>query len=437
MEILNRKVAELIPYEKNPRNNDKAVDRVAESIKQFGFKVPIVVDSSGIIITGHTRLKAAQKLGLETVPVIVADDLTQEQVTAFRLADNKVAEYSTWNEELLIEELMKCGEFNMEALGFDMDLLDQGADDLTQDEIPAVPKTAKTKPGQIWKLGRHRLICGDSTDPETIKRLTEGEEIDLWITDPPYNVALGQNGGHALRPSEARQIHRITDGLAIANDSWKNDQEFINFLVKAFGAAMTAVKPGGVFYIWYAGTQALNFILAAQDAGLEIRQNLIWVKSIFALGRQDYQWRHEPCLYGWKDGAAHYFVNDRKQSTVTEDGLDIDHMKKEELRDLLKSILTETPTTALYFEKPSRSVEHPTMKPVQLFGKQMQNSTRPGDKVLDTFGGSGTTLICAEQLGRQAFLVELDPKYCDVIVERWENLTGETAELVEVDNGNE
>lgn len=437
MEILNRKVAELIPYEKNPRNNDKAVDRVAESIKQFGFKVPIVVDSSGIIITGHTRLKAAQKLGLETVPVIVADDLTQEQVTAFRLADNKVAEYSTWNEELLIEELMKCGEFNMEALGFDMDLLDQGADDLTQDEIPAVPKTAKTKPGQIWKLGRHRLICGDSTDPETIKRLTEGEEIDLWITDPPYNVALGQNGGHALRPSEARQIHRRTDGLAIANDSWKNDQEFINFLVKAFEAAMTAVKPGGVFYIWYADTQALNFRLAAQDAGLEIRQNLIWVKSIFALGRQDYQWRHEPCLYGWKEGAAHYFVNDRKQSTVTEDGLDIEHMKKEELRDLLKSILTETPTTALYFEKPSRSVEHPTMKPVQLFGKQMQNSTRPGDKVLDTFGGSGTTLICAEQLGRQAFLVELDPKYCDVIVERWENLTGETAELVEVDNGNE
>lgn len=437
MEILNRKVAELIPYEKNPRNNDKAVDRVAESIKQFGFKVPIVVDSSGVIITGHTRLKAAQKLGLETVPVIVADDLTQDQVTAFRLADNKVAEYSTWNEELLIEELMKCGEFNMEALGFDMDLLDQGADDLTQDEIPAVPKTAKTKPGQIWKLGRHRLICGDSTDPETIKRLTEGEEIDLWITDPPYNVALGQNGGHALRPSEARQIHRRTDGLAIANDSWKNDQEFINFLVKAFEAAMTAVKPGGVFYIWYADTQALNFRLAAQDAGLEIRQNLIWVKSIFALGRQDYQWRHEPCLYGWKDGAAHYFVNDRKQSTVTEDGLDIEHMKKEELRDLLKSILTETPTTALYFEKPSRSVEHPTMKPVQLFGKQMQNSTRPGEKVLDTFGGSGTTLICAEQLGRQAFLVELDPKYCDVIVERWENLTGETAELVEVDNGNE
>lgn len=422
MKITDRKVAELIPYEKNPRNNDKAVDRVAESIKQFGFKVPIVVDSNGVIITGHTRLKAAQRLGMETVPVIVADDLTQEQVTAFRLADNKVAEYSTWNEELLIEELMKCGEFNMEALGFDMDILDQGADDLTQDEIPDLPKTARTKPGQIWKLGRHRLICGDSTDPETIRRLTEGEEIDLWITDPPYNIAYEG---------------KTKDKLKIENDSWKNDQEFINFLVKAFEAAMTAVKPGGVFYIWYADTQALNFRLAAQDAGLEVRQNLIWVKSIFALGRQDYQWRHEPCLYGWKDGAAHYFVDDRRQSTVTEDGLDLDHMKKEELRDLLKSILTETPTTALYFEKPSRSVEHPTMKPVQLFGKQMQNSTRPGEKVLDTFGGSGTTLICAEQLGRQAFLVELDPKYCDVIVERWEKLTGETAELVEVDDGNE
>lgn len=437
MNIEERRTADLIPYANNPRDNEKAVDAVAESIIQFGFKVPIVVDRGGVIIAGHTRAKAANKLGLETVPVIVADDLTEEQVTAFRLADNKVSEKATWNEELLIEELRKCGEFNMEALGFDMDILDKGAEDILQDDIPEPPKKAETKLGQIWQLGRHRLICGDSTDPETIARLTEGTEMDLWITDPPYNVALGQNGGHVLRPSEAKQLHRRTDGLAIENDAWQNDREFINFLHKAFEAAMTAVKPGGVFYIWYADTQALNFRLAAQEANLEVRQNLIWVKSVFALGRQDYQWRHEPCLYGWKEGAAHYFVNDRTQSTITEDGLDIDHMKKEEMRDLLKKILTEEPTTALYFDKPSRSAEHPTMKPVQLFAKQIENSTKPGDKVIDTFGGSGTTLICAEQLGRTAYIVELDPHYCDVIKKRWENLTGEEATLLEVEHGDE
>lgn len=437
MEIKNRKVEELIPYAGNPRDNDKAVDAVAESIKKFGFKVPIIVDSDGVIITGHTRLKAAQKLKLEMVPVIVADDLTPDQVTAFRLADNKVAEKATWNEDLLIEELKRCGEIDMVALGFDMDILDKGADDLTQDDVPEVPKTPRTRPGQIWKLGRHRLICGDSTDPEVINRLTDGEEMDLWITDPPYNVALGQNGGHVLRPSEAKQLHRRTDGLAIENDSWESDQEFINFLIKAFEPALHVLKAGGAFYIWYADTQALNFRLAAQESGMTIRENLIWVKSVFALGRQDYQWRHEPCLYGWKDGAAHYFVNDRTQSTVTEEGLDLEHMKKEELRDLLKSILTETPTTALYFEKPSKSVEHPTMKPVALFAKQIENSTRPGEKVIDTFGGSGTTLVCCEQLGRTCYSAELDPGYCDVIIKRWEKLTGEVAELVEVNHGDE
>ena len=413
MEIINMKPGDLVPYENNPRDNDKAVKYVAESIKKFGFKVPIIVDQNNTVITGHTRLKAAIEIGLERVPVIIADDLTEDQVTAFRLADNKVAEQAKWNEALLIEELKKCGEFDMEALGFDLDILDTGADDLKEDEVPATPKTAKTKPGQIWKLGRHRLICGDSTDAETIARLTDGEEMDLWITDPPYNIAYEG---------------KTKDKLTIENDAWQNDREFINFLHKAFDAAMTAVKPGGFFYIWYADTQALNFRLAAQEAGLEVRQNLIWVKSIFALGRQDYQWRHEPCLYGWKEGAAHYFVNDRTQSTVTEQGLDIEHMKKEELRDLVKAFL-ETPTTALYFDKPSRSAEHPTMKPVQLFAKQIQNSTKPGDRVLDTFGGSGTTLISAEQLGRTAYLCELDPHYCDVIIQRWENLTGEVAEL--------
>ena len=226
------------------------------------------------------------------------------------------------------------------------------------------------------------------------------EKADLLITDPPYNVALGMSGGHALRPSEAKQLHRRTDGKIIQNDSWENDEDFVQFLVRTYKSALSVMRDGAAFYIWYADTQALNFRLACKEAGMQVRQNLIWNKSVFTFGRQDYQWKHEPCLYGWKDGAGHDWFSDRKQTTVID------------------------------YEKPSKSELHPTMKPVGLFAYQIQNSTKDGDNVLDLFGGSGTTLIACEQLNRKAYLCELDTKYCDVILQRWENLTGKKAELI-------
>lgn len=217
------------------------------------------------------------------------------------------------------------------------------------------------------------------------------------MTDPPYNVALGQHD----RPSEAKQLHRRTDGLVIANDSWDNDEDFIEFLRSAFELGMDALKPGGAFYIWHADTQRMNFLKACERAGMTIRECLVWVKNVFTLGRQDYQWRHEPCLYGWKDGASHQWYSDRKQSTVLE------------------------------FDKPSSNSEHPTMKPIPLIAYQIENSSKEGDLVLDMFGGSGSTLIACEKLGRKCVTMELDPHYCDVIISRWEEMTGQRATLDE------
>lgn len=253
------------------------------------------------------------------------------------------------------------------------------------------------------------------------------DQIDLVVTDPPYNVALGTESGHALRPSEAKQLHRRTDGLVIANDDWENDEEFRAFLRSAFENVLTALKPGGAFYVWFASTRNFDFYEAAREAGMEIRQQLIWVKNIFALGRQDYQWRHEPCMYGWKEGAAHYFINSRNESTVYDDQPDLDKITKAEAVDLLRKIYDTEPQSVIREKKPAASKLHPTMKPVGLIGYQVANSSRRGDKVLDLFGGSGTTMIACEQLGRRCYMMEYDPHYCDVIIDRWETFTGKKA----------
>lgn len=338
MNIRDIRTCDLKPYENNPRLNEDAVDLVAASIDEFGFKQPIVVDKDLIIIAGHTRWKAAQKLGLETVPCIQADDLTPAQVKAYRLADNKVAEAAQWDLDALQFELEELDnmDFDMEPFGFETETFDEqiAEDDNFEPEIPEEPTT---KRGQCWMLGRHRLMVGDSTKRQDVEKLCSDATVDMVVTDPPYNVALGQH----MRPSEAKQLHRRTDGLVIDNDSWEDDEGFIEFLKVAFENMTEQLKAGGAFYIWYASTQSKNFLEAAERAGLNIRQTLIWNKNTFALGRQDYQWKHEPCLYGWKDGAAHYFVNTRNLVTVLEDteNLDIDSMKKDELKDLLKSIL--------------------------------------------------------------------------------------------------
>lgn len=379
-----KKTDELIPYVNNPRNNDQAVDAVASSIKNFGFKVPIVIDSKNEIINGHTRLKAAKKLGIEEVPVIVADDLTEDQIKAFRIADNKVAELADWDEELLLAELdmieMDMGQFNIDMSELD---LDDSSEEVVEDEFDDTPpEEPQAKYGDIYQLGRHRLMCGDSTSVEDVEKLVGGGVIvDMLLTDPPYNISYEG---------------KTEDALTIQNDSM-DDESFRQFLTNAFFAADNVMKKGAVFYIWHAGTEGYNFLGACRDVGWKVRECLIWNKNQMVMGRQDYQWKHEPCLYGWKDGASHLWASDRKQTTV------------------------------LDFDKPQRNGVHPTMKPIALFDYQIKNNTKGNDIVLDLFGGSGTTIMACEQNGRRGYSMELDPRYVDVIIKRWEDFTGEKA----------
>lgn len=387
MEIKDLKITDLKPYEKNPRMNDNAVPYVANSIKEFGFKVPIIIDKKNVIVAGHTRYKAAQQLGLETVPCIIADDLTPKQIKAFRLADNKTAEKAEWETEFLSDELKELLDVDMGAFGFE-DVLDDLEEELEAQEDDyemELPEDPRAKTGQIWQLGKHRLMCGDSTKKTDVLQLVGGCKMDILITDPPYNVSYEG---------------KTKDNLKIQNDNL-NSEDFRTFLRDAFKNADDVMREGAAFYIWYASSEAINFESACNDAGWKIRQNLIWEKNTFVLGRQDYQWNHEPCLYGWKDGAAHTWMSDRKQTTI------------------------------LKFNRPIRNDIHPTMKPIPLFNYQIKNSTRSGDKVLDLFGGSGTTIMACEQNGRTAYVMEYDPKYADAIIDRWQTYTGEKAVLLE------
>ena len=389
MNIEYWKTDDVKPYENNPRINDAAVDATANSIKEFGWKQPIVVDKEGVIIVGHTRLKAAKKLGMEEVPVLVAKDLSSEQADAYRLADNKTGEISEWNMDMLGDELSQIEDIDMTDFGFDddeLELQDENTDAEDDEFDGEIPENPTSKVGDIYKLGEHRLMMGDSTDPNQVKQLMDGEKADLLITDPPYNVALG------------KRVPR-TDGLVIANDDME-DEDFREFIKKAYISADANMKPGATFYIWHAESERLNFEGACNDIGWQVREILIWNKDSITFGRQDYQWKHEPCLYGWKDGASHFWNSDRKQTTV------------------------------LDFDRPTKSKLHPTMKPIPLFDYQIKNSSKRGQKVLDLFGGSGTTMIACEQNGRKAYLMEIDPKYADVIINRWEEFTGKKAEKI-------
>lgn len=418
MKIINLKTDQLIPYVNNPRHNEEAVDAVASSIAAFGFNVPIVLDKDHVIITGHTRRLAAIKLGLESVPCLIADHLTPAQVQAFRLADNRVAEIATWDDEMLQAELDQLAEAGIEMsdFGFTEEEL-ESLDDIAEDEAPEVDETEEpqTQPGDLYILGDHRLLCGDSTKPEDIATVMDGEQADLLLTDPPYNVEY---------------VGKTADALTIQNDSM-SAADFYAFLRDAFAAANTALKKGAAIYIWYATAEHFNFHSAVDAVGWSYRQQLIWVKNTIVLGRSDYQWQHEPCIYAHKPGATRYFTEARNESTVVEDRPDIKGMSKAELQQLCRELLNRdpVPTTVLREDKPVRSDIHPTMKPVKLFARLIINSSRKGDRVLDTFGGSGTTIMACEQLGRKARLLELDPKYCDAIVARWEQQTGRKAEL--------
>jgi site-specific DNA-methyltransferase (adenine-specific) len=393
MQIKEVAVDKLIPYAKNSRTHSvEQVAQIAASIKEFGFRNPILVDGVGII-AGHGRLMAAQKLGLDKVPTIDCSDMTASQKKAYIIADNKLAMNAGWDNEFLTLELkdLENEGFDLTLTGFDDKELDallnviQGTEGLTdEDDVPDTPIEPKTKLGDVYILGNHRLMCGDSCSVTDMQKLVNDRQVDMWLTDPPYNVAYEG---------------KTKDALTIQNDSMDNEG-FRQFLRDAYVTADTVMKAGAVFYIWHADSEGYNFRGAAHDAGWKVRQCLIWKKSTMVMGRQDYHWKHEPCLYGWKEGAGHLWATDRKQTTVLE------------------------------FDKPNRNKEHPTMKPVALFEYQMLNNTKGGDIILDSFGGSGTTMLAAEKNGRIAYLMELDPKYCDVIVKRWEDFTGKKAELV-------
>lgn len=376
------KIEKITPYEKNAKKHDAfQVEQIAKSIKRFGFNQPIVVDKAGVIIVGHGRLEAAKQLELKEVPVIVLD-IPEKDAKAYRLADNKLNE-SAWDFDLVIEELRALEDPELVDLtGFEKDILVEP--DEKDDAVPDVPEKTSVKKGDIYQLGKHRVICGDSTDHEVVSRLFGEMKADMLLTDPPYNVDY---------------VGKTKKALKIENDK-KSDDDYFSLLVMAFENAKEWLKAGGVFYIWHADIEGFAVRNAVLTAGLEVRQCLIWEKDSMVLGRQDYQWQHEPCLYGWKEGAGHLWNADRKQTTI------------------------------LKFARPSRSEQHPTMKPVELLVYQITNNTKGEDIVFDPFLGSGSTLIASDKVGRTCYGIELDPKYVDVIIKRWEEYTGEKAEKI-------
>ena len=393
MEVRNLKIDEIKPYENNPRNNLDAVDATANSIKEFGWQQPIVVDKDMVIIAGHTRYLAAKKLGYDTVPVVVASNLSDEQVRAYRLADNKTGELAEWDFKLLDTELQDILDIDMSDFGFELDISED--EEVKEDDFDEeVPEEPKSKLGQIYQLGRHRLMCGDSTNSESVKKLLGGVQADLLLTDPPYNVDYGGKSMADKKRSKTRKDETI-------KNDYQDDKRFLGFLTSALSNGFNYMKSGASFYIWYAQSQSIAFYEACRASKLSVRQQLIWNKNSMVVGRQDYQWKHEPCLYGWAEGGSHSWYSDRKQTTV------------------------------LNFDRPTHSDLHPTMKPIALFDYQIKNSTKSGDVVLDLFGGSGTTVMACEQNGRNACVMEYDPKYVEVIIKRWEDFTGKKAKLIE------
>lgn len=431
MKIVLRPLAEILPYEKNPRINDDAVDAVAASIKEFGFRQPIVVDSDGVIICGHTRWKAAQKLGLEKVPVHVATDLTPEQIKAYRIADNQTASLAEWNYDLLPIEIgeLQAANYDLGLLGFDQDELAKllGGDlqeGLTDpDDVPAPPDEAITQPGDLWILGDHRLLCGDSSKPEDLDRLLDGAVIHLVNTDPPYNVKVEPRSNNAIAagnssfanpnkhhqkfdleryPEKAKATHKKmrAKDRPLAND-FVTDEAFDGLLDAWFGNMARVLEAGRAFYIWGGYANLGNYPPFLKKHDLYFSQGIVWDKQHPVLTRKDFMGAFEICFYGWRLGAGHKFFGPNNAT-------DLWHVKKVN----------------------PQSMVHLTEKPVELAVRAMQYSSRIGENVLDLFGGSGSTLIACEQTNRKAFLMELDPPYCDVIVERWEKFTGRKAQRV-------
>lgn len=419
MKITEFKTDELIPYINNPRNNDEAVDYVAASIKEFGFRQPIIIDKDKVIVAGHTRLKAAKKLGLETVPCIMADDLSEQQIKAFRLADNKVSEFASWDMDKLMIELEALDDIDMSEYGFDE--LEKEAEafleEVEEDELPEEIE-ARSKIGQIWQLGEHRLMCGDSTKPDDVDKLMGNETADMVFTDPPYGVSYKGTNNPNGREWEI-----------IKGDELRGDELFL-FLLEAFKNIKRKLRRGGSFYIWYANSNSIQFETALKGAELKKKQIIIWSKGM-VLGHSDYHWTYEPCLYGCHPDMNCEWFGDRAQKTLWDlSKKELKDLKKDEMLTILERLHNDKDVWEIKRD-PVNEYIHPTQKPVALSAKALHNSSKKGDIILDLFGGSGSTLMGCEQLNRKARMMEFDPKYCDLIIQRWENYTGQKAQLIE------
>jgi DNA modification methylase len=429
LQIEYRATASVTPFARNARTHSAAqVEQLAASIREFGFNNPILVDATGEVIAGHGRLAAAKLLKLERVPVLQLGHLTDAQKRAYVLADNKIALNAGWDEKLLALELKELG-----LAGADLALTGFSGDELLQllggvkpgrgdpDAAPALQETPVSRAGDVWELGAHRVICGDVQSPATVPAVMLGEQADVVWTDPPYNVAYSTRAG------------------SIANDDMPAEA-YAEFLGGAFGACLRALREGGGAYVAHADTFGLQVRGAFCKAGFKLSGVLIWRKDALVLGRSDYQWQHEPILYGWKPGARHAWFGGRKQTTVMDLGEGSPFQRLEDGRWAVRigdrvllvegaATVEEVVPSVVNEPRPRRSDMHPTMKPVALIDRMLRNSARTGAVVLDPFGGSGSTMIAAEQLGMRARLVEIDPKYCDVIVRRWQEFTGQLGRL--------
>ena len=391
MNIQKINILKLKPSEYNPRKDlqpeDEEYIKIKNSILEFGYVAPVIINADMTVIGGHQRLKVLKELGYEEIQCIVVD-LDKNKEKALNLALNKISgEWDNDKLEAILAELKET-DIDINVTGFSNDEIDDilkdiigsNEDDFDLEEALDEIEEPTTKVGDVWILGKHRLLCGDSTQQKDVMRLMNNQEADMLLTDPPYNVDYEGTAGK------------------IENDNM-NETEFYNLLIDAFKNMHLVAKAGCPIYVFHADTEGLNFRNAFKAVGFKLAQCLVWVKNTFVMGRQDYQWKHEPILYGWKEGKAHYFIDSRSQNTVLE------------------------------FDKPTRNAEHPTMKPIDLLVYLIKNSSKENNLIVDLFGGSGSSLIAAEQSNRICYAMELDPRYCDVIVKRWETLTGQKAEL--------
>lgn len=413
MIIEKLKISELKIDPDNAKLHPKyQVQQLVDSIKQFGFCDPIGIWKDNTVVEGHGRLIALKQLGYDEVDCIRLDHLSDDERKAYALAHNSINLSSGFDAEILNKVLSElAGKIDMDLFGLSLNTDETTT--VVEDEYEATEITVRVKKGELWELGKHLLYCGDCTKAEGYDRLLRENEASLCVTDPPYNVDY--KGG-------------TKDELRMQNDHMTNET-FGVFLTTAFTLIAKHLKAGGGFYVWHASSSQKEFDNALRAAKLLPKQQLIWVKNTFVLGRQDYQWQHEPCIYGWKEGAAHYFRNDRTQTTVQESDapVNLETLKKGELYKLCKELMSALnccESTIIREDKPNANEEHPTMKPIKLIARLISNSSRSGEIVLDPFGGSGSTLIACEQLRRSCRIIELDERYASVIIDRWERYTG-------------